>query len=62
VLDKNANLDFEDELDVASIGVPIELSPPAWRVVGPPLMRGLFGPNWSMSCLVMQALGVSGAG
>ncbi len=52
---------MKSELDVASIGLPIELPPPAWRVVGP-LTRGLFGPDWSMNPFTMRMLGVSGAG
>jgi hypothetical protein len=61
VLGSSANLDSGRELDVASIGIPIELPPPAWRVVGP-LTLGLWGPEWGMNPLVMRALGVFGAG
>jgi hypothetical protein len=61
VLDSSANLESRRALDVASIGIPIEMPPPAWRVVGR-LSLGLFGPDWGMNPFVMRALGVSNAG
>ena len=61
VLDGSANPDSRRAVDVASIGLPIELPPPAWRVVGM-FSRGLFGPEWGMNPFVMRALGVSSSG
>ncbi len=61
VLGSSANLGSRPALDVASIGIPIELPPPAWRVVGM-LSRGLFGPDWGMNPFVMRALGISSSG
>ncbi len=61
VLDNGANLDSRRALDVATIGIPIELPPPAWRVVGM-LSRGLFGPDWGMNPFVMRSLGISNSG